>query len=130
MKKKLFFFSSLFLIIMFGCKPSASVLKSVDSKNIESQIKVKSGETFSIDLSSNPSTGYQWNLGHKLDKNVLKFSDKKYTEDSHPNGMVGVGGTETWKFTGVKKGIGYIHLIYSRGDESSETEKFYEVTVE
>jgi inhibitor of cysteine peptidase len=93
-------------------------------------MKVKAGKEFKIELSTNPTTGYSWYFGHELDKNLVSFIDKNYVQDDNPNMMVGVGGTETWKFKALKAGKAYIHFVSRRGDEKPTEEKIFEIIIE
>ncbi len=128
--KKFFLFSALAVFGLFACKQQSKVLQTVESSKLTGQMKVKLGETVKINLRSNASTGYAWDLGHKLDKNVLEFTERVFVEDENPGMMVGVGGIETWSFKGLKKGKAFVHMVYARGDQDPKEEKIYEVTVE
>jgi predicted secreted protein len=64
--------------------------------NPEKTIQCKVGETFSIVLDSNPSTGYQWQLAHSVDGKLLKFINSKYIPPKIE--LAGAGGKEVWSF--------------------------------
>jgi inhibitor of cysteine peptidase len=74
---------------------------------------VSVGEKFSIEHSSNPSTGYHW----VVDMNgVCDIDSVLYVQDPAPEGYCGVGGTETHHFTAVYQGIDTLNFVYKRGD--------------
>src|SRR5574344_1253525 len=68
----------------------------------------------SIKLKGNPTTGYNWT--YKI-ANIIIIKDKtinnNYKEDSNKDNALGVGGTYTYKFKAIKKGITNIVFIYS-----------------
>lgn len=74
-------------------------------------IVLKNGETFSLKLMENPSTGYSWQL--KLSPGLSVLSDN-YTQDPAPEGMVGVAGTRLWEIKVVAPGSQRINAIYKR----------------
>ena len=96
-------------------------------------ISRKPGETFTIALKANHTTGYSWALDGKEDSTVvLKVSDD-YISDRHMPGMVGFGGTEQWKFRAEKKGTTVLHFIYRRPWEKNAKpaeERSFKVRVE
>jgi inhibitor of cysteine peptidase len=75
-------------------------------------ITVPVGVSFTISVSSNPSTGYSWEAG--FDQSVLKLI-KRYTPSS--SGLIGAGGTENFEFEGMKPGETKIYLNYKRSFE-------------
>jgi predicted secreted protein len=56
-----------------------------------------------ISLAENPTTGYQWALEASLDGVINQESDE-YTQDIEKEGLVGAGGTHTWRFAAAKAG--------------------------
>ena len=73
---------------------------------------VKPNENFTIQLASNPTTGYSWQLAEPLDKNHIELINHTYQPNDHPQGMVGVGGTEIWQFRALKSGTTQIKMRY------------------
>ncbi|MBI3911843.1 MAG: protease inhibitor I42 family protein [Armatimonadetes bacterium] len=73
-------------------------------------IAVLTGNTFTITLPSNRTTGYQWRLATSPDKEILGSAGSTYNAPS--NGIPGQGGTETWTFLAVGKGSATIVLEY------------------
>lgn len=80
-------------------------------------IETTVGAEFAIELKSNPTTGYQWQV-QKLDEAMVKAIGSSYHSDPQPkkNGepMVGVGGKEIWKFKALKAGETTIEMKYVR----------------
>jgi inhibitor of cysteine peptidase len=77
-----------------------------------SPIDVSMGDTFTISLESNPSTGYTWELSAPLDDAVVVSlgSDHRAGEGSG----VGVAGHQLFTFEAVGKGSTTIGLQYVR----------------
>ncbi len=83
-----------------------------------SPVVVSAGEKFSLNLKSNPTTGYQWQLARPLNENVVRFVDKTFTPSAEatPSGpkIVGAGGVEVWTFEATGKGTAEVPLVYVR----------------
>jgi predicted secreted protein len=63
-----------------------------ESDNGKTQ-EIAARSRFAIQLRENPTTGFSWNATASPGLEILS-SD--YQENSHPEGMVGVGGVRTW----------------------------------
>ena len=87
--------------------------------NPEKPVHVKVGETFSIVLDSNPSTGYQWRLIYPLDGgNPLKLISSKY--GALKMDLEGAGGKEIWTFEALSVGQKKIVFEYLRAWEKDK----------
>jgi inhibitor of cysteine peptidase len=73
---------------------------------------VKPGEELTIELKSNPSTGYSWEIARITDVKVAVFVKKEYAPDR--SGLVGAPGKEYWTFRAVAPGRTTIDLHYVR----------------
>ncbi len=91
-----------------------------------STIETKVGDTFTIPLEANHTTGYSWRLAQQPDPAILKQLGEKYDEDS--SGGVGAGGVETWTFQAMAKGTATLVFEYARPFEKNvppaKTSKF------
>lgn len=74
-------------------------------------------QTVTVTLESNPTTGYSWQA--EQTEELFKI-DSSYSENEHPEGMVGVGGNETFTFTPLKAGKTEVTLTYARPWEGGE----------
>jgi inhibitor of cysteine peptidase len=93
----------------------------------EADVTVQVNETFSIDLESNPTTGYTWNV--HADENIVNLVDKIFEERSS-HGRVGNSGKDIFTFKGLKSGETALHFYYFRTWESQENAtRDYTVTV-
>ena len=75
-------------------------------------LRLNVGDEFIIMLSSNRTTGYQWQIDRPLDGNKIKQSGLVYVPDN--TGLVGSGGKEEWKFKALKSGGSDISFKYIR----------------
>lgn len=74
-------------------------------------IDVRQGQTFTIDLDANRTTGYQWQLGAPLDPAVALFEGASYSSSGN---QPGAGGRETLTFRALGRGNAQINLVYVR----------------
>ena len=87
--------------------------------NIVKQVDVKTGETFTIALDSNATTGFQWTEQAKIaDVNVLQQTVHNYVAPSDL--VVGKAGIEEWTFKAVTSGSTKVTLSYNRPWEGGE----------
>lgn len=99
---------------------------SEDQQNIE----IKTGQEFTINLTSNPSTGYSWSIDDTYNKNITsKISNEFIASNSK---KIGAPGKELWVFKGTGKGNTKLNFVYSRQREdiiSRINSKSFNVTV-
>jgi inhibitor of cysteine peptidase len=87
-----------------------TMITFTDSDNgATKQVATKS--PFAIRLSANPTTGFSWNATASPGLAILS-SD--YKENSHPEGMVGVGGVQTWVLEANDSGVSTFTAIYKQ----------------
>ena len=78
-------------------------------------ILVRKGETFKITLTSNPTTGYQWN--ENFDETLIQLINKTYKADEPQ--LMGSGGTEIFEFKAIGSNSNTtIKFAYARAWES------------
>ena len=78
----------------------------------------KVGETFTISLESNPTTGYMWQPGY--DSEFLKLVDRKFVSDSTIPGSPGI---EIFEFLALKEGEVKVQMVYKRSWEAQILEE-------
>ena len=112
--------------VMFGCTLApgqASVNLSCDdfaSQNqITKELSVKAGDSFTVTLCSNPTTGFQWESAVISDQSVLTETNHQFVGPEDEN-LVGAGGKDVWTFQAHKKGTSTISIAYSRPWEGGE----------
>ncbi len=68
--------------------------EKIYTKDSYGTINVKKGDTFKIELISNPTTGYQWNAD--FDDTLIELVNKTYKADEPQ--LMGSGGKEIYEF--------------------------------
>ena len=94
---------------------------------MKNEFDIAVGETFKIELISNPSTGYSWKWVNKPDVSVVDTTGHQFVEDSP--GKIGGGGKEIWQFKGLKSGSDIIKFAYNRSWESRPAARTETITV-
>jgi predicted secreted protein len=80
---------------------------SLAPKESETPLRVKSGKMFTVVISSNPTTGYQWKLLGGLDPSHAVFDRQEYK----PLGRaIGSGGRDVWYFKAAEPGTFTLHF--------------------
>lgn len=95
------------VFLLAACAPTADKIPAVSDPS--QPITVKAGETFSVVLESNPTTGYHWDVFGEL--SGAQFIGVEYLSTSKP-GLVGGGGVDVWTFKAVSVGQSQITLGY------------------
>lgn len=75
-----------------------------------SAVEVGVGESFSIVLEGNPTTGYSWQV-ESADDSVVSAAEPEYVSESD---LIGAGGIFTFTFTAAGPGETQVHLVYVR----------------
>lgn len=76
-------------------------------------IMLKKGETYHLELPSNPTTGYSWYLAKDIPVNApIRIIKTEYSPQK--TNLVGSGGIQYWDIKGVKTGICTVVLEYKR----------------
>jgi len=116
---------------------SVPVYTRAELSGPSSKIRTNVGGSFLIELSSNPTTGYSWQVseGYTLEDNSpgLTVSGCEYIKSGGGKKMVGGGGIERWLFTAKEAGEQLIPLQYARPwekDNNYNAEPDLVVTVE
>ncbi|NLI79678.1 MAG: protease inhibitor I42 family protein [Candidatus Riflebacteria bacterium] len=110
MKKVLFFALGLALIscVAFATSMIPKEVQKDDSANGQS-IQLFVGQTLSLSLSENPSTGYRWTV-EEFQPKVLEQLDTVFK----PGSGVGSGGSKVFGFLAKRAGESTISLAYQR----------------
>jgi predicted secreted protein len=76
------------------------------------------GRKLTVNLGSNPSTGWAWEMDTpNSDPTVLKQVRQEYISDTppkeHPGGMPGLGGSQSWTFETLKAGTATLQFTHA-----------------
>ncbi|MDD2797946.1 MAG: protease inhibitor I42 family protein [Bacteroidales bacterium] len=98
----------LYLFVLTACQTTSKSEKK-NQTNIISLIHQK----FTVELESNPSTGYQWKwINETTGSKVEKIGEEFISLPQ--KGKVGVGGTTKLTFKGLRKGFDTLKFVYVR----------------
>jgi uncharacterized protein YggE len=75
-------------------------------------MRASAGQTFTVTLDSNPSTGYQWEASSIANNELVRFVRSEFIQSD--SDLVGVGGKQTLTFEALKAGKTTIVLDYAR----------------
>ena len=92
-------------------------------QNITKTFEMNSGDTLTLTLGSNATTGFKWTEQAQIsDKAVLEQTLHEYQEPSATSEqtVMGAAGKEVWVFKALKAGSSQISLDYSRPWEGGE----------
>jgi len=97
---------SIFILLFFSSFCFAQEQKEV--KEIETYV----GQSFTITLESNPTTGYMWQFAKPLDKNLLELIRSSHSVNNRK--LVGSPGKQLWSINALKAGKTVIFFKYMR----------------
>jgi len=105
------------LLSLLGCSWGASVNVSCDEfyeqQHISKEVEVAAGDSFTVTLCSNPTTGFEWEPARISDQTVFQETDHEFVP-SQAKGVEGAPGKEVWTFKALKKGTSTVSMEYSR----------------
>ncbi len=116
----------LFIILFSGCTSTEEL--QIGMKENEKIINLKVGQIFILELPSNPSTSYQWEV-FEIDNTLLKPIGKSEFTSSTKSQIVGAPGIEKFKFKAIKKGKTKLTLQYKRPWENKPPSSVFSVFV-
>ncbi len=111
---KHFVLVTLALVVLIGCSFQSGNV-DLNSNNNGATVDASPNQMINIQLESNVTTGFKWNLVTEPDAKVVKFISSKY--NGPIGGGVGAGGSETWQFQAIGKGTSALKLAYFRSFE-------------
>lgn len=101
----------------------------IDESYNEQEYRVPAGQTFTLSLDGNPTTGYQWVLDDSFDGEVLSLLENFYLTPQSAAQMVGQGGSYYWRFKALKAGSTEIKIAYCRPWEDTSPVQTFNVKV-
>ena len=97
--------------VLTACGGTSAVYDKGDA-----DIEAKTGETFTIELEENPTTGYQWTIAVS-DESVVALDKDEYVPNDKSGEVAGSGGTRVLTFKALKAGTATISMVYERNWE-------------
>jgi len=104
-------------------EPSEATVYTADDDG--TSIVLEPGESFSVVLPGNATTGYSWQV-EGIDAAILSAAEPVYVSDSE---LVGTGGVYTFTFTAAAAGETELRLVYLRPWEQVEPLQTLTMTV-
>jgi inhibitor of cysteine peptidase len=110
---------AVFLAALFtGCAPSSPEIRLTEK---DGQAEVKTGQTFTINLEGNPTTGYTWEPAEMDEKLLAREGEAEFrSEKKNGEQVVGAGGVITLRFKALAPGSTTLKLVYLRPWEKSD----------
>jgi inhibitor of cysteine peptidase len=109
-----------------ACAPSTGTSVNVscddfgNQPHISKQMVVTAGNTFTVTLCSNATTGFQWFESAQIsDQTVVQQTGHEFVSPENTS-VVGAPGNEVWIFKALKKGTSTITMEYGRPWEGGE----------
>jgi inhibitor of cysteine peptidase len=97
------------MAVISGC--SAQTALALEAKDAGRQIELQKGQTLTINLEGNPTTGYTWEVVESEGAVVRQVGEAEFKADSE---LMGAGGTQTLRFEAVTEGQMELRLVYHR----------------
>jgi len=101
----------------------------VNEEQNTATVTVREGNSITVRLQENPTTGFTWNLGASPGLQVVSDS---YIPSDTTGKLIGSGGTHVWEISAQSVGGQTIHAVYRRPWEQAtgnETAFFLSVVV-
>lgn len=114
------------LCLLVGCDDSSADARVVTQAQNGETVALVRGETLTVELAGNPTTGYQWTVA-RIDADFLRDLGSTYEADSS---AIGSGGMYAFRFEARKAGTTALALVYRRAWETSADDATYSLTVE
>jgi inhibitor of cysteine peptidase len=105
---------------------------TVVTEQMGGAVSLKVGAVLEVRLDANHTTGYSWVAAPTANPVLVRQGKAKYKENA-PDGKVGAGGVEVWRFRTVKTGKQALQFEYRRPWEKNVPAAktvVYSVTVE
>ena len=93
----------------------------MQGKNVVRSMEINKGDTLTLILGSNPSTGFRWTENAQIsDPAVMKQTKHEFVVPAIKDPQPGAAGKEVWNFDSLKAGTTKISAEYSRPWEGGE----------
>jgi len=114
------------MALFSGCGTHGTRITAVDNGK---QITLQSGDAMTLTLESNLTTGYSWQVLAIDNRVLIQEGDPEYKDATGSDGVVGAGGTQTFRFKAVGAGETSLELGYMRPWEAVPPIKTFSVQV-
>jgi inhibitor of cysteine peptidase len=100
------------VVVMAGiCGCSAQSALALEGADDGREVTLQKGQTLTIKLEGNPTTGYSWEVVESEGAIVQQVGEPEFEADSD---LLGAPGTQTLRFEAVETGQMELKLVYQR----------------
>ncbi len=94
----------------------------MENGDLGDQVELAVGDTLTLSLCSNATTGFQWGPAAIADESVLQETNRRFQspEEVGTEPVVGAPGEEIWTFEALRAGQTTVDLEYSQPWEGGE----------
>jgi inhibitor of cysteine peptidase len=122
-----FTFIAVFIVLLLALAACGGPVAKLDQADNGTSLDLKTGETFTVSLEGNPTTGYSWEVAGIEPAVVALVGEPDYKSDSN---LIGSGGMFKFTFKAAAPGTSSVKLVYHRPwEEDVEPLEVFEVTV-
>ena len=122
-----FTFIAVFIVLLLTLAACGGPVAKLDQADNGTSLDLKTGETFTVSLEGNPTTGYSWEVAGIEPAVVALVGEPDYKSDSN---LIGSGGMFKFTFKAAAPGTSSVKLVYHRPwEEDVEPLEVFEVTV-
>ena len=104
----------LLLALLMITSPVYATPQTASAADNGRTIELHVGQTLTLTLGANPSTGYRWVFDGNASHIVVQQGEPVYAADHPGEGLMGGGGIEHWTFRAVQPGAETLRLDYRR----------------
>lgn len=91
--------------------PTPTPAPAFEPSRTQEAITTKVGETFTVSLDYNPTTGVAWFINiASLETSPIQYIKQEYVRNPNPSGLMGIGGQLVLSFKAVSQGPTLIRL--------------------
>lgn len=101
------------LSLLAACSQTPSTISLDEARVSRCPLQLARGQTLLINLRSNPTTGFRWQVQDAA-PNVLRSLGPEVYSNPEDSGLVGSAGQSSWRFAAAQAGSGRLLLVYRR----------------
>lgn len=107
------------------------LMTTIGAEAAEQRLRLAVGQSASVELEENPSTGYRWEIDAKASSNLpaLRIGDRGFSQREGGKRLLGAPGIHRWNIEAASAGTARVIFIYRRPWEGNAV-RSHEVAVE
>lgn len=123
-QRKLILMLGVVILLAFSCARSGGL--TLHASDNGEEIELQRGQTMSVSLEGNPTTGYTWEPVGLNEEILRQIGEPVFTPESD---ALGASGTQILRFRAVEEGRTTLRLVYHRPFEEAEPDRTFSVEV-